>query len=660
MASNEITIAINARDNATRVLSGISRSIGRSVEASRRFAFGIGAAGTALSGVVGIGAKVAGDLEAARMGFITLLGSAEKADAILDRIKKDAASTPFELPGLVKANQLLTSVTKDGDRAQDMLLNVGKALAAMGGGQAELDRIIVNLQQIGAVGRASMLDIKQFAFAGIPIFELLKEELGATGEELESMISGGEITFELLEELFKTAGAEGGRFAEAFSNQAGTFNQLVSNMKDNLVIFLNDMLRGTGIFDGMKNAISGVNDFLSKNSDKIQEYISGGLAWIKDNGDLVAGIILGGLAPAFGALALSIAGGLASLAPFMAAGAILVPLIKDWIQQNGGLKNTIDRLSERFDEIRKPVMDFFNAVSDFLLPKLKDLWAAITEDLMPTLKRLWDTYLKKVVEMVGVTLVAALGVAIDVLTLLAENFEVVSAVAVAMGTVFVGAKVFGAITTVTTAISGAGGLRPALGNLGKFLNNPANLISPWALISGAAITAAVLIIDKYNETKRVVDNMKRGLEGMHRAQDDALRRFQDLVNQGKRTENELNRLRFSVFLGNIDVLNSRISHLGLQISGAAAAGATFGSLPGRQHGGPVTSGVPYVVGENGPEVFVPRSGGTIVDNQDMNQASASPQNINIGKVILDSSERVDQFFRELDRRGQLRQFGMGQ
>lgn len=47
-------------------------------------------------------------------------------------------------------------------------------------------------------------------------------------------------------------------------------------------------------------------------------------------------------------------------------------------------------------------------------------------------------------------------------------------------------------------------------------------------------------------------------------------------------------------------------------------GQTFGSLlglPGRATGGPVSPGRGYLVGENGPEVFVPTSSGRITANQ---------------------------------------------
>ena len=47
-----------------------------------------------------------------------------------------------------------------------------------------------------------------------------------------------------------------------------------------------------------------------------------------------------------------------------------------------------------------------------------------------------------------------------------------------------------------------------------------------------------------------------------------------------------------------------------------AGGGFFGMVAAgaRQHGGPVAGGKPYLVGEKGPELFVPRGGGTIKSN----------------------------------------------
>lgn len=49
----------------------------------------------------------------------------------------------------------------------------------------------------------------------------------------------------------------------------------------------------------------------------------------------------------------------------------------------------------------------------------------------------------------------------------------------------------------------------------------------------------------------------------------------------------------------------------------------------RQMGGPVFGGKPYVVGEKGPELFVPNSGGRIVANDKMQVGSGMSQNITV-------------------------------
>lgn len=209
------------------------------------------------------GISTAAQLETNRQGFLSILGSAEKADEAIAMIKRDAASTPFEIPGLIAANQGLTAITKDAGRSERFVLNIGKALAYMGKGQPELDRIALNLQQIGATGRATMIDIKQFGIAGIPIFEMLQKETGLTGDAFDKFISDGNVSFEQLEELFNKAGEGSGKFANAFRDQAGTFNQLLSNMKDNVNIFASDFVKSIGLFDVAKGAISIFNEFMS-------------------------------------------------------------------------------------------------------------------------------------------------------------------------------------------------------------------------------------------------------------------------------------------------------------------------------------------------------------------------------------------------------------
>lgn len=60
--------------------------------------------------------------------------------------------------------------------------------------------------------------------------------------------------------------------------------------------------------------------------------------------------------------------------------------------------------------------------------------------------------------------------------------------------------------------------------------------------------------------------------------------------------------------------SSKIINLRINASGSGMGGHM---LPGLAEGGPVVAGEPYVVGEDGPELFVPRQSGQIIPNDEM-------------------------------------------
>ena len=79
------------------------------------------------------------------------------------------------------------------------------------------------------------------------------------------------------------------------------------------------------------------------------------------------------------------------------------------------------------------------------------------------------------------------------------------------------------------------------------------------------------------------------------------------------------------------------------IFGAASGGGGFlGSLFGgfRQEGGPVAAGQAYVVGEAGPELFVPNANGAIISNENANRGGGDTININISAVDAPSFQAL--------------------
>ena len=189
-----------------------------------------------ISEVAKMGVEYNAQIETYQTALTTLTGSAEKANKIIEQVKKDAAATPFEVASLVKGNQLLISAGLSAEQARDDILALGNAISATGGGEEELSRMVINLQQIKNVGKASALDIKQFAYAGIDVYGLLADYTGKTREEVTDL----EISYEDLTGALKFASKEGGKYFNAMEKQSKTFNGQLSNLKDNFMAFLGE------------------------------------------------------------------------------------------------------------------------------------------------------------------------------------------------------------------------------------------------------------------------------------------------------------------------------------------------------------------------------------------------------------------------------------
>jgi phage-related minor tail protein len=67
--------------------------------------------------------------------------------------------------------------------------------------------------------------------------------------------------------------------------------------------------------------------------------------------------------------------------------------------------------------------------------------------------------------------------------------------------------------------------------------------------------------------------------------------------------------------------------------GGYAGGFSMAPILGRASGGPVDKSTPYVVGERGPELFVPGTGGTVVNNRDLRNAMGTAPGASNGPVL---------------------------
>lgn len=215
------------------------------------------------------GIKYNAQLESYTTGFTNMLGSAEAAKAAMDAIQEDAARTPLNVASLTQANQLLISAGENANYSRKVIMALGDAVYAAGGGNAELSRMAANLQQIANVGKASAIDIKQFAYAGINIYQVLADYTGKTVQEVQSMT----VSYDLLSQALIAASEEGGRYYNAMDTQSQTMNGRVSTLKDNVSqlagLMTGDLSSGIGVVIGnLNNMVVAAQDAYKKDGWK--------------------------------------------------------------------------------------------------------------------------------------------------------------------------------------------------------------------------------------------------------------------------------------------------------------------------------------------------------------------------------------------------------
>lgn len=241
-------------DTGSGMFDGLQSAVTKGSIAANLFSTVSGKIIEAGKQVVSTGVQYNAQLEQYQTALTNMLGSEAEAVALLDEIKQDAAKTPFDTAGLVKANELLISTGIDAESSRRTILALGDAVSATGGGNDELSRMAQNLQQIQNAGKATSADIKQFAYAGIDVYGILADYTGKSAEEVQKMT----VTYDLLSNALISAADEGGRYFNSMSTQSETLNGQWSTLKDNATQ-LAGLMTGD-LTDGVKTVIGHMND----------------------------------------------------------------------------------------------------------------------------------------------------------------------------------------------------------------------------------------------------------------------------------------------------------------------------------------------------------------------------------------------------------------
>jgi len=189
---------------------------------------------------IGIAAvKTAADMEMLEVQFEVMLGSAEAAAALMEKLKTFAAATPFALKDLAQGTQTLLAAGIEAENVVGVMRMLGDAAQ---GNNEKLQSMALVYGRIQQKGKASLEEINMLVERQVPIIKTLTNQLGLdTPEALFKLISAGKVTSKDMTAAFQTMTSEGGVFFKGMEKQGQTFLGLLSTMKDNITFVLADI-----------------------------------------------------------------------------------------------------------------------------------------------------------------------------------------------------------------------------------------------------------------------------------------------------------------------------------------------------------------------------------------------------------------------------------
>lgn len=183
-------------------------------------------------------AEVRGQFQQLEIAFTTMLGSEKKATELMAQLTKTAASTPFDLEGVATGAKQLLAYGFQVDKVNETLITLGNVASGV---SAPLGDIVYLYGTLRASGRVALMDIRQFAGRGIPIYEELAKVMHTNVESINELASAGKIGFADIEKAFKNMSSEGGRFDNLMAKQADSIKGLQSNLGDAIMSAQNDL-----------------------------------------------------------------------------------------------------------------------------------------------------------------------------------------------------------------------------------------------------------------------------------------------------------------------------------------------------------------------------------------------------------------------------------
>lgn len=204
--------------------------------------------------------RVRGEFQAADTAIQTLLGSKEKADALMVQVREYAKISPLEFSDVTAATQMMLGFNIEAERVPRYLQAIGDV--SMGNTQ-KFNSLTLAFSQMSAAGKLMGQDLNQMINAGFNPLQMIAEKTGKSIATLKDEMSKGAISAEMVQQAFIDATSAGGRFYNMSENASKEINGQLSMMQDALDSVFNELgQKSEGvIMDGIQMTTSLIENY---------------------------------------------------------------------------------------------------------------------------------------------------------------------------------------------------------------------------------------------------------------------------------------------------------------------------------------------------------------------------------------------------------------
>lgn len=213
--------------------------------------------------------NVRSEFQQLEIAFGTMLGSKEKADQLTKDLIEFAAITPFGMKDAANAAKQLLAYGSSAESVKNELKMLGDVAA---GTSQPIGDLVYLYGTLRTQGRAYMMDIRQFAGRGIPIYKELATVLGVAEGQVNDLVSAGKVGFAEIEKAFENMTAAGSMFGGLMEAQSKTIQGELERLGDAWDVMLNNIGRES---EGSISTVIAVLSGMVENYEKVITVITG-------------------------------------------------------------------------------------------------------------------------------------------------------------------------------------------------------------------------------------------------------------------------------------------------------------------------------------------------------------------------------------------------